>query len=196
MKAFLFVDWYKTLSFGHMWHKVESPLKESVQALVFGDDLTSGLGDNWMRGKATSEEINNFVARELGIAYKELWGLFVESSQTIGVDQEALELLEKLQETYTTVLITDNMDSLTRFTAPAYKLEKVFTKIVNSYDVGVRKCDLDGAIFKLVTTDFKKSILLDDREDNCVLFEKLGGKSFQVTKEYTLVSHLTSLLYK
>jgi len=193
MKPFLFVDWYKTLSFGHLWHKVESPLREQIQTLVFGDDLTSGLGDTWMRGKVTSEGVKAFVAQTLGINYEKLLSLFVESSKTIGANEQALILLEKLQETYTTVLITDNMDSFGRFTAPAYLLEKSFNMIVNSFDTGIRKSDLDGEIFKRVTYDFQGSVLIDDREDNCVLFETLGGKALQVTKQYDAVYHLNSL---
>jgi len=142
----------------------------------------------------TSEEINSFVAEKLGIDYSDLWSLFVESSETIGVDTAALELIKQLQEKYTTVLATDNMDCLNRFTAPAYALETVFNKIINSCDSGIRKSDANGTFFKLLATDYTNSVLLDDIEENCSVFQELGGTAHLVTQEHYAVYHLQSLL--
>lgn len=193
MKPFLLVDFYKTISFGYLWHLAPAELQKQIQQLLF-TDLKGGMADTWMRGKMTSEDINIFVANKLGEDYERLWEFFVRSSETIGVVDGALVLIEKLREKYTTVLITDNMDSLTRFTVPAYKLDAVFDRIVNSADVGIRKSDKNGEIFKLVSDDFTGSVLLDDIEGNCALFNELGGDGRIVTKERDVVARLETLL--
>jgi len=51
MKPLLLVDFYKTISFGHLWHKAHSPLREDIQNLVFDNNLQTGIGNLWMRGK-------------------------------------------------------------------------------------------------------------------------------------------------
>lgn len=193
MKPFLLVDFYKTISFGYLWHLAPAELQKQIQQLLF-TDLKTGMADTWMRGKITSEEINIFLANELGEDYERLWKFFVQSSETIGIVDGALALIEQLREKYTTVLITDNMDSLTRFTVPAYKLDDVFDRIVNSADVGIRKSDKNGQIFKLVADDFAGSVLLDDIEGNCVLFNELGGDGRIVTRQNNVVVQLETLL--
>lgn len=194
MKPYLFVDFYKTISFGHLWHQILQPLCKQIQDLIFGEGLQNGIVDDWHRGLLTSEEVNEHISNTLGTDYQSLWEMFVYSSETIGVEMPALELIKKLRGKYTTVLMTDNLDSLSRFTAPAYTFEIVFEKIINSSTVGIRKSDLDGEIFKLVTHDFSKSVLIDDREDICTLFKKLGGTAYRVTSEDTAVTHLQKLI--
>lgn len=194
MKPYLFVDFYKTLSFGKFWHLVPLSLQKQIHELVFADSLQSPLADKWMRGKVTSEEVNQLVSKELNVNYEELWDLFVQSSEAIGVSKEALTLIEQLQSKYTTVLMTDNMDALNRFTVPAYTLDTVFNIIINSANVGIRKSDGDGEIFKLVTKDFTGSILIDDREHICSVFTALGGRALRVTEKDNTEKHLQSLL--
>jgi FMN phosphatase YigB (HAD superfamily) len=178
-------------SFGLLWHRASKPLHRKIEGLVFGDSVRA---NSWMRGEISSEAMNMFVAKELAIDYEELWNIFVESSTTIGVSTEALLHIERLKDTYTTVLITDNMDSLTRFTAPAYKLTSVFDRIINSAEVRMLKEDYDGAIFKLVTDDFSHSILVDDNIRVCSLFESLGGRAFRVASENETIEYLGSLI--
>jgi FMN phosphatase YigB (HAD superfamily) len=191
MRPVLFVDFYKTISFGLLWHRASKPLHRKIEGLVFGDSVRA---NSWMRGEISSEAMNMFIAKELAIDYEELWNIFVESSTTIGVSTEALLHIERLKDTYTTVLITDNMDSLSRFTAPAYKLTSVFDRIINSAEVGMLKEDYDGAIFKLVTDDFSDSILVDDNIRVCSLFESLGGRAFRVGSENETIEYLGSLI--
>lgn len=194
MKPFLCVDFYKTISFGHLWHCVSEPQRTQVQDLIFKDGLQFGIADQWHRGVITSEEVNRYAATKLGIDYQTLWDLFVRSSETIGVVDGTLEIITKLQTKYVTVLVTDNLDSLDRFTAPAYEFNTVFNHVINSSAVGIRKSDDNGLFFKLVTKNFTDSVLLDDKEENCSTFATLGGTGLLVTKEQDALFHLKGLL--
>lgn len=84
------------------------------------------------------------------------------------------------------------MDCFNRFTKPALQLEKYFSFIFNSCDFGVLKNDTSsGGLFKKVCDmhkfDIKKSVLLDNSEENCAIFTKLGGRAFLVkSQEETL----------
>jgi FMN phosphatase YigB (HAD superfamily) len=89
------------------------------------------------------------------------------------------EAIGEVSATFTTVLMTDNMDSLERFTAPALKLNEVFDMIWNSYDHGMLKNDDDGRAYLGVCNqlgaDIHECILIDDREHSVDTFARLGG---------------------
>jgi FMN phosphatase YigB (HAD superfamily) len=190
MKPILFVDFYKTISFGLLWHLTPKALHKEIEGLVFNHPT---LANSWMRGEISSETVNMLIAKKLALDYEELWKIFVESSTTIGISTKALSHIARLKTAYTTVLVTDNMDSLTRFTVPAYELTNVFDQIINSAEVGMLKQDDNGAIFRLVTDEFSKCILLDDNVQVCSLFENLGGRAYQVNGESETITYLKSL---
>ncbi len=190
----IFIDFDGTICHSKFWRSLDDDLAQKVQKLVFKDN--GAKANDWMRGKCTAEEINQFVADELAIDYDELWEVFVKDCQTMEVDTEALEKIQSLRDRYKTVLITDNMDNFSRFTVSALHLENYFDIIVSSSEVGKMKKDDQGQLFIEQVVAFGSSIqeccLLDDSFDGCSLFQKLGGKACQITPERNIMYYLES----
>ena len=96
-----------------------------------------------------------------------------------------------------TVLITGNMDSFSRFTVPALKLDAYFDAISNSYDEGRLKTDDGGALFLHYANRFgvpiEECVAIDDAEDVSAMFTALGGTAILVTADRTVDVILDSL---
>lgn len=187
MKPTLFVDFDGTLCHDKFWRSLDPEILEKIQAFEFGP---TGTANKWMRGEFTSEEVNESIAKELGIPYDELWKTFVDNCSNMQVSQAVLEKINSLRSTYHTVLLTDNMDSFDRFTVPALQLENYFDMIVNSYSEKKSKMENEGElildVLRRVDSTIESSYLLDNSKDICSLFETLGGTSFLVTSEQNL----------
>lgn len=194
-KPILFIDFDGTLCHDRFWRSLPLDQYEKVQRLLFTEDKTCI--QEWMKGKRTSEEVNLLLAEQIGISSQELWSIFVKDAETMFVSQEVLETIGKLRDIYTTILITVNMDSFSRFTVPALKLDNYFDAISNSYCEGKFKEDNGGEIFKeyleKYNTPIKSSILMDDSPTACQTFVALGGNAHQVTLEENLAFHLNKL---
>ncbi|MDE2096054.1 MAG: HAD family hydrolase [Patescibacteria group bacterium] len=195
MKPILFIDFDGTLCHDRFWRSLEPTLQEKVQINLFGSKKE--LIRNWMLGKYTSEEINQMLADELGADYNKLWSTFVNDCKKMAVSQEVLDRIQSLRERYFIVLITDNMDSLDRFTVPALGLDQYFDLIVNSHTEKALKNDENGKSFQKVIEKYQsplsESILIDNSVSSCKVFEDLGGKSCLVTPEKTLVDWLETV---
>jgi FMN phosphatase YigB (HAD superfamily) len=147
-----------------------------------------------MNGIHTSEDINKKLADSLGVEYGFLWDVFVKDCQNMKVEDGVLEQLKKLRNRFKIVLITDNMDCFDRFTVPSLKLDEYFDVIVNSFNERLSKNENDGQLFREVIERVGSnpidSILMDNSEKSCSVFEKLGGTSFLVTREKPLAHWL------
>jgi len=192
MKPILFCDFDGTLCHDRYWRSLPAEQHEKVQQLLFQDDTTRV--SDWMRGKYTAEEMNHFVANEIGMTYDELWELFVQDCNTMDVPQEVLEKLSTLRDRYTVILMTENMDSFSRFTTPALRLKRYFDHIINSYYEGKYKTDNDGEIFvdysKKWNVPLNECVVVDDNPHVCGTFEALGGRACRVTPEQNITYHL------
>lgn len=195
MKPILFIDFDGTLCHDRFWRSLPGEQYKKVQALLFGEERT--YAEEWMKGKWTAEEVNQFLAEKLGIPFDELWSVFVRDAETMNVSKEMLETIDRLRDTYTTILITVNMDSFERFTVPALRLEDYFDDISNSYHEGKFKSDNDGEIFREYLMKYsapvEHSILIDDSPGVCETFRSLGGSAYRVTSEEDISHHLTRL---
>ncbi len=184
-KPILFCDFDGTLCHNRYWSSLPSQQYEKVQKLLFRGDKTRT--SDWMRGKYSAEEINGWLAEQIDIPYEILWGLFVQDCQNMKVAQTTLEKLSSLRDRFTVILITGNMDSFSRFTVPALRLEKYFDYISNSYYEGRHKTDNGGLIFKeyseRVGTPLSECVVLDDSQRVCDTFESLGGIAYRITAE-------------
>lgn len=182
----LFIDFDGTISTGRFWSTVPSPLREQIQKLLFEENKE--LVRDWMRGRYSSEDINLRVAKELSISYEELWEYFVVSCRSFMVPEGVIEVLTELKNKYHVVLITGNMDSFDRFTAPSLNLANYFHEIVNSFNEGCLKHERGGDTFKkYLVGDIKDAILVEDSIDNCEFFTKLGGVAYRTESlEHTL----------
>lgn len=191
----LFVDFDGTLCEQRYWRSLPNGQYEHIQRDLFGGDRT--LVDAWMLGEYTAEEINRRVAETYGIPYEELWSIFVKDCETMTISPAVLEKLRVLRNSYTTILMTVNMDSFSRFTVPALELDRHFDHISNSWEEKLHKSDDDGALFlryaDRLKTDMQSCVLIDDSPSNCEQFEKLGGKAYLVTPETGVEEYLERL---
>jgi len=195
MKPILFCDFDGTICHERYWRSLPPDQHEKVQNLLFRSDKTRV--NDWMRGKYTAEEVNRFVSEETGIPYEELWKLFVNDCSTMRVSQEVLEKLSALRDRYRVILMTGNMDSFSRFTAPALKLEHYFDHISNSYHERKHKTDNRGEIFVEYAERFgaplSSCVVIDDSPNVCATFEALGGRACMITPDRDIDYHLAAL---
>ena len=188
----LFIDFYGTICFDRFWQNLPKDEYTLIEDILFTQNRH--LVIDWMRGAYTSEDINHFVSDTTGISYERLWDVFVAGCKSMVVSQDILKQIDTLRDRFYTVLITGNMDSFDRFTVPSLKLNDHFDHIVNSYTERVLKFENDGATFKkYLKGTMHDAILIEDSENSCEAFKKLGGIVYQVTTEQTPLSYLKRL---
>lgn len=196
MKPILFIDFDGTLCHDRFWRSLEQKHFKHIQEYLFANNKETV--QKWMRGGHTSEEINKMVAEELGMEYSYLWELFVSDCQNLNVSPSILEKINNLRKNYFTVLITDNMDSFNRFTAPHLNLLAYFDEIIESSSLGRLKNENNGQSFTDIISEkdsvAEKSILIDNSEKACKTFENLGGRSLFVDDKKSLNYWLDSIL--
>ncbi len=145
MKPLLFIDFDGTLCHDRFWRSADDVTKGKIQDFLFNPK--NPLVAEWMKGKHTSEDINQILAKELDVDYQKLWDIFVEDCKTMKISDEVLNHLAILKNKYITILSTDNMDCLDRFTVPSLKLDLYFDAILNSYNERSLKIDNNGNFF-------------------------------------------------
>jgi FMN phosphatase YigB (HAD superfamily) len=189
----LFVDFDGTLCHDRFWQSLPPHEHDLIQQKLFTENLLMVI--DWMLGKYTSEEVNLFVARETGIPYQKLWETFVFDCSHMTVSQIDLDLITALRTKYYIVLITGNMDSFNRFTAPTLYLHEYFDVIVNSYNEGKIKTDDNGALFlKYLQGDISEAVLIENSLDSYQTFKALGGSALLVSTQTGTTEHLKTLL--
>lgn len=198
LKPILIVDFDGTICTHRYWRSVSPEINTQIQTLMFGQDTK--IVHDWMRGKYTAEEINTYVAEKLSLDYQELWELFVIDCQTMFVPQEILNVVNSLRNKYITILMTGNMDSFSRFTVPSLKLDQYFDYISNSYEEGKHKTDDEGSLFtdwaKKLEVPIETCALIDDNNNCCEVFSKLGGVAYKAVGLDNTLEILTELQQK
>lgn len=192
-KPILFVDFDGTICMERYWRSLPPDEHRQVQELLFAHDRS--MVNDWMRGKYTAEEVNQYTADQTGIEYEYLWKIFIDDCTNMHVELSTLERLSALREQYVVILITGNMDSFSRFTATALQLENYFDIISNSFYEGRHKTDDGGQLFKDYAEKFDldsltECILLDDSDKVLDIFSTLGGISYKVTDTLTVPLYL------
>lgn len=187
-RKILFIDFDGVLCYERYWRSLPAAQLEQVQELLFRNDRT--LVNDWMRGNYTAKEINVVVSKKLGIPYESLWELFVRDCKTMNVDLNILKQINQLREYFIVILLTDNMDSFTKFTQPALKLDNYFDLICNSFEQGMRKIDRNGELFLKYVHAYQAPIhdcvLIDDSKNVHDIFATLGGTGYLVTPEHNI----------
>lgn len=193
MKPVLFIDFDGTLCHDRFWRSVDVETSLKIQGFLFGEDRSILRG--WMRGEYSAEDVHRILSEKLDIPFDSLWNAFVHECETMNVSADTLRFISTLREKYHTVLMTDNMDSLTRFTVPALDLYRYFDAIENSFENKRLKNDDNGKAFVDVAqrlgASIEQSILVDDSPATCETFTRLGGKAYLVTPEHPLLFLLT-----
>ncbi len=197
MKPLLLIDYDGTVCFDRFWRSIEPDVFAQIQYHLFGTDRH--LLQDWMRGKLSSEEINQFLAERINVEYSKLWQVFVEDCQSMYINKATLTKINKLRKKFRTILLTDNMDCFSRFTVPALKLADYFDEILNSADHGSMKDDNDGQLFVAVINERGANIgaswLIDNSWGACNHFQRLGGNIGFVDGEHPINFWLNQLLH-
>lgn len=183
-RSLFFFDWDGTLCSGRFWQSLRSENSKVSQTIedffVTGEN---GLLKDWMLGRIISEDVNRFISDKANFSFDSLWSTFVKDCQEMSFDPVLGQRIKKIKEKAKTVLVTGNMDCFRRFIIPALNLDEYFDKIIISSEVGSFKEENDGEQFRKIVADFNTtisdSVLIDDSEKCCAVFEKIGGEAFR-----------------
>lgn len=195
MKPILFIDFDGTLCHDRFWQSMEAISCKKIQNFLFGENKSTV--NKWMRGIYSSEHINQLISKELNIPFERIWSIFVSDCKNMYISSDVLNRIENLKDHFYTVLATDGMDCLTRFTVPALKLNHYFDFILNSFDNKKFKSDNNGETFLQIVNErgcqIEDCILMDNARTDCDTFSKLGGTAHLITPEKPLAFWLGSL---
>lgn len=195
MKPILFIDFDGTLCHDRFWQSIDKSSFDKIQNFLFRENKS--IVKEWMLGLHSSENINQLISKKLNIPFDKIWNVFVTDCENMNISVDVLNQIKNLKKNFHVILITDNMDCLTRFTVPALKLDSYFDLIINSFDYRKFKSDNDGEIFLQILNEcgskIEDSILIDNSKDDCTTFSKLGGIARFVTSEKPLAFWLENL---
>jgi FMN phosphatase YigB (HAD superfamily) len=140
-----------------------------------------------------------YVAELSRIPYEELMTELQYSCENMNfIEDNVMTLIQQIRNKGMAVVIaTDNMDTFSRWTAPALKLDKLFDDILLSVDRGALKTDTDAdgtsAFFNhfFLSTGIKpkESLLIDDSRNNKAV-ERFGMNFQHVSNSEPLSTHL------
>lgn len=193
-KPLLLVDFYRTLSMEKFWQRVT----EEEHALL--DAWMSNHHDtvcSWMRGELTAEDIHVRLAAATGLPYEYLWDVFCHGCAQISVSTELQQALHTLQPHYTVVLCTDNMDSFTRYTMPAWGDTPWLDGAVVSHQHGMLKTDAHGGLLtqalRMYGATAEATLLIDDSSAVRDAFARIGGTALATTSPQETLQILRAL---
>lgn len=151
-----------------------------IQINVFGkQDLVR----DWMRNRITSADINELIAKNIGIEKQFLNQMYEESICRMELEKEVRSVAESLNLSGKKIgIVTDNMDIFTKITIPNHRLDKLFGVVVNSADYGMLKKEEGGKLFDIALTalgeGIENSLMIDDSEATIELYKQKGGSGF------------------
>lgn len=203
----IFFDWHNTLSvslFWDQWKNPEHPRHEwhtPLSRYLLGENMPVVM--EWMRGKVNAEEISTMLADRFGYSWEIIFQDLKESCESMCmVSDEILPLVQKLRKNGTKcVIATDNMDTFTRFTVPALRLSEHFDGVLNSFETGMLKFDIeDDAIpffdeyLEKNNLNYQDVVLIDDCTDKSGTYEKLGLDILQIFSPDDFMERLKQLV--
>ena len=195
-KQNIFVDFDGTICFDYFWRSAPKEIKKVIDKFLFQDNTY--LLEDWMRGKKSSEDINQIISDKCNLNCSTIWDYFVTDCENMFISEDILRALSACKKNNVLILITDNMDCFNRFTKNKLKLSDYFHYVFNSCDYGCLKDDppqrgLFKKIIDLQGFNIQKSVLLDNSQKNFDIFNHLGGSSFLIKDKHDIVSVLNML---
>jgi FMN phosphatase YigB (HAD superfamily) len=201
----VFIDWHLTLSKSVFWEHLAAADSERYELLRKSLFMTLRQHHAaWMRGAWTSEQIMTLVSHDTQLDFDFVFAEFVRSCQSMQfIDPTVPSLVAELRRRGLRVIIaTDNMDSFSRFTAPAMGLPGLFDDILNSFDLKALKEDFDAGGRSLFFDHYllahglapERCVLIDDSRARPEMAERMSMGYRLVTTETPLVRHLCTLL--
>lgn len=191
----LFVDFDGTLTNGRFWETMQPEIFGKINSFLFGQK--NPLVDKWLRGQVCAEYVTQAVADRFQLNYDELWANLVHDCENRTFKKNILPKLRTLRDQMWVVMMTDNMDVLSRFTVPGRQLDLVFHRIVSSHETGRLKKDRRGLTLWKTADELglspKECVLIDDSRVVCELFDSLGGRYLHVFPGLDLARYLDDL---
>lgn len=197
----ILVDWNRTLSFSRFWGHIKETDQElfnSIETQLFKDD--KDLVDSWMRGGVTSERVIELVTLNLKLNFNDIFKEFVRSCENMEFSSSKIPQIIEMVKGHgiKTYIFTDNMDSFDRWTVPSMKLDEIFDGVINSYNVGGLKNDINEKGKNLFLEELGKRnlavpqrlILFDDNPNTINTFKRMGVDSRLVTEKEGLEKKL------
>ena len=195
-KNIIFIDFNGVISYKNFWSSLEKDnpiVYEKLNQVLFGEN--SQMVKDWMLWKYQSEEICEFLSDNLNVDYNYIYDTFVQDCKNIDLSSKIRELLNDLKECYHIVLVTDNMDSFTRFTVKNnLDYFDVFDLIFNSADEWYFKVNAYLKYINYYNSKVELSYLIDDSARNCEKFSELWWKVINVKGEEQVVGNLDMIL--
>ncbi len=194
----VFIDWDGTSCVDKFWGHLEGQnLYSKIQQFLFTEN--KNLVIDWMIGKVNVNEVVLRIAQgtqlDSGLLYRELKKSCKEMKL---VSPEILELARMIRLNGVQVAIaTDNMDTFTKWTAPALGLQDHFDGILNSYELGVSKrkgSPFFGIFLEQNGVDPKNCVIIDDSEDRDNVLAKYGFDYRKIERGIGLVPELRNIL--
>jgi FMN phosphatase YigB (HAD superfamily) len=193
----VFFDFYGVLSKDHLYTRVAEKHPQAhawIERHLF--HARQPMLWDWMRGKASTGDVNAYVAAQTGLAASELDALFLRGVREMRLDRRLLDAAAELKtHGYKVGLVTDNMDFFTSVTVPHHGLGRVYDTIVNSADHGLLKEDDGGRLFDIALErigepEIGHSLLVDDTAEKNDGYRAKGGQIHQyVSFETYLAIH-------
>lgn len=175
----LFIDFNGVISYDPFWSSLFNPdhPKHNWSRDIHNHLFTgkNNLVMDWMRGNLRAEDIHDELEKEFGFSKTELLAIFEEDCRSLDLSVAIRDLLEEYKKDHHIIMITDNMDSMERYTIPAnFDYFSVFDRIDNSYRMRRLKKDNNGQYFEDVMNQLgvrpENCLYIDDSEKNCQVF--------------------------
>jgi hypothetical protein len=204
----LFLDWNGVLSFDLFWASVLGSDRGGALKSAIGNRLTEvftadgSLSDQWMLGTISTETLFSGLNGFLGRRRKDdfLKRRIIEDCMNMRVDSDLVQAIAKIRMSVPVVVATDNTHDFALAFGRARSVRqgvsahatstprlidtaRNFDGLICSSEVGALKAANPGAFFELWLDinglDFGDALLVDDRLDNCMAFEAVGGNAIQ-----------------
>lgn len=197
-KNIVFIDFNGVISYKNFWFSLEKSnpiIYEEINEFLFGENIQ--IVKDWMLWKYQFDEICKILSDNLNVDYNCVYDSFVEDCKNIDLSTKIRELLNKLKKYYYIVLVTDNMDSFTKFTVKNnLNYFNVFDSIFNSADEWCFKVDAYLRYANYYSSKIELSYLIDDSVWNCKKFSELWGNAINVKGEEWALKNLDTILKK
>jgi FMN phosphatase YigB (HAD superfamily) len=201
----IFLDWDGTICNSRFWGHWPDSDAYSIAYTLIQDHLFKANPEtlnDWMRGSQNAEDVMVALSHNVGLVPEELLAHLRESCERMQfVDEKILPLIEGIRRMGTKVVMaTDNMDTFTRWTVPALRLDQHFDDILDSHSLKALKRDKDhngrSAFFAGFLTDNDidpaTTVLIDDGLHNAVV-RNFGMGFIHVTPTFPITAILSSL---
>lgn len=185
----LFVDWHGVLCRDGFWFSITDnprhPYRREIQRLRASLFSQVDLVEGWMRGEVSTRKLLVRVQAQAKLDARAnpdfLLRRFERDCRQFRLNTELVEALRYLRNSSSIVIATDNMDLPTDVMSSRADVWDFADDILSSSDIGVLKYESPSAFFGPWLGSngfsFSQALLIDDNLENCIAFEKVGGRA-------------------